>query len=73
MIEIRLYRQRVVSFSGGKHHSKSYFSRHAQNQNCINGDKHRVILRMTVVVSLLVMLLAELDLQQLVVIVYQQA
>ena len=68
MVEIQLYRQSVGIFSGGKHHLKSYFSRHAPNQNCINGDKHRAILRMTVVVSLLVMLLAELDVQQLVVI-----
>ena len=68
MIEILLYRQRVGIFSGGKHHSKSYFSKHAPNQNSINGDKHRAIFRLTVVVSLLVMLLAELDVQQLVVI-----
>ena len=68
MVEIQLYRQSVGIFSGGKHHLKSYFSRHAPNQNCINGDKHRAILRMTAVVSLLVMLLAELDVQQLVVI-----
>ena len=67
-IEIQLYRQRVGIFSGGKHHSKSYFARHAPSQNCINGDKHRAILSMTVVVSLLVMLLYELDEQQLVVI-----
>ena len=68
MIEIQLYRQKVGIFSDGKHHSKSYFSRHAPNQNYINSDNHRAILRMTVVVSLLVMLLAELDVQQLVVI-----
>ena len=48
--------------------STTHFSRHAPNQNCINGDKHRAILRITVVVSLLVMLLAELNVQQLVVI-----
>ena len=68
MIEIQLYRQRVGIFSGGKHHSKSCFSKHAPNQNCVNGEEHRAILRMTVVVSLLVMLLAELDVQQLVII-----
>ena len=63
MIEIQLYLQRVGIFSGGTHLSKSYFSRHAPNQNCINGDKHQAL---TIVVSLLVMLLAELDVQQLV-------
>ena len=68
MIEIQLYRQRVGIFSGWKYHSKSYFSRHAPNQDCINGDTNRAILRMTFVVSLLVMLLAELEVQQLVVI-----
>ena len=65
MIEIQLCRHRVKIFSGGKHHSKSYFSKHAP---CINGGKHRAILRITVAVSLLIMLLAELDVQQLVVI-----
>ena len=55
-------------FSEGKHHSQSYFSRHAPKQICINGDKHRLILPMAVVVSLLVLLLAELDVQQLVVV-----
>ena len=63
MIEIQLYLQRVGIFSGRKHYSKSYFSRHARDHNCVNGDKHRTILRMTVVVSFLVMLLAELDVQ----------
>ena len=41
------------------------FSKHAPNQNCTNGDKHQAILCMTAVVRLLVMLLAELDVQQL--------
>ena len=54
-----------ISFSGAKYHSKSYFSKHAPNQNCINGGKHRAILRIPVEVSLLVMLLTELYLQQL--------
>ena len=68
MIEIQLYRHRVGIFSGGKHHSKSYFWRHAPNQNCIHGDKDRAILRMADAVSLLLILLAKLDVQQLVVI-----
>ena len=56
MIKIQLYLQRVGIFSGGKHHSKNYFSRHAPNQNSINSGKHRATLRKTVVVSLLVIL-----------------
>ena len=67
MIEIQLYRQRVGSFSGGKHYSKRYFLKHAVNRNCEHGEKCLVnyFLRMTVLVSLLVVLTAELNLQYL--------
>ena len=67
MIEIQLYRQTVGSFSGGKHHSKRYFLKHAVNRNCKHGDKYLVnyFLRMTVLVILLVVLTAELNLQHL--------
>ena len=67
MIEIQLYRQRLGSFSGGKHHSKRYFLKHAINRYCRHGDKYLVhyFLRMTVFVSLFVVLTAELHLQHL--------
>ena len=67
MIEIQLYRQRLGYFSGGKHHSKRYFLKHAINRNCRHGDKYLVhyFLRMTVFVSLFVVLTAELNLQHL--------
>ena len=71
MIEIQLYRQRVGTFSGRKHHSKKYFLKHAVNRNCKHGDKHlgNYFLRMAVLVSLLLVLTAELDLQYLNVII----
>ena len=63
MIEI----QRVGSFSRGKHHSKRYFLKHAVNRNCKHGEKYLVnyFLRMAVLLSLLVVLTAELNLQHL--------
>ena len=68
MIEIQLYRQGIGIFSGGKHHSIKYFSKHAVNsdRNCKN-DKHlsKYFLWMTDLVSLLVVLTAELNLQHL--------
>ena len=68
MIEVQLYRQGIGIFSGGKHHSIKYFSKHAvnSNRNCKN-DNHlsKYFLLMTVLVSLLVVLIAELNLQHL--------
>ena len=65
IIEFQLYRQRAGIFSGGKHHSKRYFLKHAVNRNCKHGDKCLVnyYLGMTVLVSSLVVLTAELNLQ----------
>ena len=65
MIETQLYRLRVGIFSGGKH--KRYFLKHAVNRNRKHGDKYlgNYFLGMTVLVSLLVVLTAELNLQHL--------
>ena len=67
MIEIQLYRQRVEIFSGGKHDSKRYFLKHALNRHCKHGDKYLVnyFWGIRVLVSLLVVLTAELNLQEL--------
>ena len=67
MIEIQLYRQRIGIFSGGKHHSKRCFLKHVVNKNRKHDDKYlgNHFLGMTVLVSLLVVLTAELNLQHL--------
>ena len=59
--------QRVGIFSGGKHHSKSHFLKYAVNRNRKHGDKYLVnyYLGITVLVSSLVALTAELNLQHL--------
>ena len=72
MIETQLYRQRLGIFSAGKHRSIKYFSNHAVNsdRNCKH-DKHlgNYFLWVTVLVSLLVLWIAELNLHHLNVII----